>query len=176
MEWIREDAIDYYSENKISWWDTRKEPTGHLLSSQIACLNHLYFLRQRNDLSTLILKNIYPDIQKANIVDTGFVEFEKVGRERLGKEEHLTRGINCTSVDAMMNCADDNGKGILILIEWKYTESYSSESKLKGESGKIRLHAYEELLTDKDCPIMNNKIEGLFYEPFYQLMRQTLLA
>jgi hypothetical protein len=45
-EGIREDAISYFSENKIPWWEgTADEPTGHLVSSQVACINYLFFLR-----------------------------------------------------------------------------------------------------------------------------------
>ena len=62
---IREDAIGYFEANQISWWDAGNEPTGHLLSSQIACVNHLYFIRQREDCVTAILKQISPDIEKA---------------------------------------------------------------------------------------------------------------
>lgn len=80
---IREDALDYYKSNHIPWWDSGNEPTGHLLSSQIACINHLYFIRQRQDLATLILRNIDVSIQRAISIDTGFVEFEKAGSERL---------------------------------------------------------------------------------------------
>jgi len=68
------------------------------------------------------------------------------------------------------------GKRILFLIEWKYTESYTPESKLKGESGQRRLEAYEFLLKNPDCPIIHKNIKDLYYEPFYQLMRQTLLG
>jgi hypothetical protein len=32
------------------------------------------------------------------------------------------------------------------------------------------------LLERPDCPIAIDDVEGLFYEPYYQLMRQTLLA
>jgi len=173
---IREDALNYFKSNHISWWDSGKEPTGHLLSSQIACINHLYFLRQRQDLATLILRNIDISIQQAISIDSEFVEFEKVGIEKLGKEKHLTRGANCTSIDAMMVGEDIYGKRILFLIEWKYTESYTPESKLKGESGQRRLEAYESLLKNSDCPIIHKNIKDLYYEPFYQLMRQTLLA
>lgn len=173
---IREDALHYYKQNKITWWDSGDEPTGHLLSSQIACINHIYYLRQRQDASTLVLRNIENTIQKAVKIDTGFVEFEKVGSKKLGKEKHLIRGANCTSIDAIMIGENIYGKKILFLIEWKYTESYGSESKLKGESGKRRLEAYKELLYLKDCPISVSNIEALYYEPFYQLMRQTLLG
>ena len=52
---IRDDAINYFSRNNIIWWmgDEKSEPTGHLLSSQVACLNHLYFIRQRCALSEI---------------------------------------------------------------------------------------------------------------------------
>jgi len=173
---IREDALDYCKSNHIPWWDSGNEPTGHLLSSQIACINHLYFIRQRQDLATLILRNIDISIQQAISIDTGFVEFEKVGKERLGKEKQLTRGANCTSIDAMMLGENTNGKRMLFLIEWKYTESYPPDSKLKGESGQRRLEAYDSLLKDPECPIIHKNIKDLYYEPFYQLMRQTLLG
>ena len=38
---IRTEVVEYFKENKVSWWGGRK-PTGHALSSQIACVNHLY--------------------------------------------------------------------------------------------------------------------------------------
>jgi len=173
---VREDALEYYKQNKIRWWGSGNNLTGHLLSSQIACLNHLYFLRQRQDASTLVLRNINNTIQKAIKVDTGFVEFEKVGTRKLGKEEHLTRGAYCTSIDALMIGENIYGVKILFLIEWKYTELYGSVSKLKGRSGERRLEAYQELLNSKDCPIKVSNKEALYYEPFYQLMRQTLLG
>ena len=53
---IREDAQQYFKRNKIPWWKGDKDnPTGHLLSSQIACFNHLYYLRKRKNLATAVL-------------------------------------------------------------------------------------------------------------------------
>ena len=173
---IREDALEYYKNNKITWWDSVDEPTGHLLSSQIACINHLYFLRQRRDLATLVLRSIDNKIQKAIKIDSGFVEFEKIGSQKLGKEKSSTRGANCTSIDAMMIGENIYSKRILFLIEWKYTESYTTESKLKGKSGETRFAAYHDLLNSVNCPITHDKKSDLYYEPFYQLMRQTLLG
>ena len=150
---IREDALQYFRDNNISWWDSGSTPSGHLLSSQIACINHLFFIREHLDLATSVLKGVNPKINRALKVDTGFVEFEKVGENRLGKEEHLTRGANCTSIDAMMLAEQNVGKRILVLIEWKYTEYYSSESKLKGDPGTKRMNAYQDLLNNPECPI-----------------------
>lgn len=175
-EGIRVDALEYYKDNQITWWESGDEPTGHLLSSQIACINHLYSLRQREDLATLVLRQIDKQIQKAVRIDSGFVEFEKVGSQYLGKEKYLTRGANCTSIDAMMLGENIYGERILFLIEWKYTESYPSESKLIGTSGERRTNAYKDLLQNKGCPIIYKNVNDLYYEPFYQLMRQTLLG
>jgi len=171
---IREDVIDYFERNKITWWmeDASNEPSGHLLSSQVACLNHLYFIRQRQDAATAILKNILPNITKAQIVDDGFVEFEIIGSQNyLGERSH-TRGANSTSVDALMVGERTDGNNILFLIEWKYTEEYRADPKYIPE----RYDIYNKLLDEKNCPIVINNYEALYYEPFYQLMRQILLG
>ena len=42
---IRAKAIEYFHQNKIVWWPGDTISSGHLLSSQISCLNHLFFLR-----------------------------------------------------------------------------------------------------------------------------------
>ena len=102
-EGIRQDAIEYFKNYKIQWWQGESDdPTGHLLSSQIACVNHLYFLRQRPDLTTAVLRTIDWDITNTVIVDDGFVEFEFIGSKPCSKERSFSRGANCTSIDAFM--------------------------------------------------------------------------
>ena len=170
---IREDAIAYFEENSITWWDSGNEPTGHLLSSQIACINHLFVLRQREDLATRVLRRILPEIFRARPLDSGYVEFEVVGQEPLGGEKHQIRGANCTSVDAMMMGELPDGKRILFPIEWKYTEFYRVESKLDEAGGDTRWEAYEKLLSAPDGPITHRPLKDLY---FYQLMLQVLLG
>lgn len=171
-EGIRFDAIDYFKRNKIAWWKG-EEPTGHLLSSQIACLNHLYFLRQREDLATEILRKLDNDIIKALTVDDGYVEFEFIGNNNYLKEKSHTRGANCTSIDAVMIGLTKNNKRKIVFIEWKYTESYSQENKYIPERSKI----YDPLIETFNSPLIYGiPFEVFYYEPFYQLMRQTLLA
>ena len=164
----------YFERNSIAWWmgDEKNEPTGHLLSSQVACINHLYFLRQRKDVATAILQNVSDKIEEAVRVDGGYIEFEVIGKENyLGEKSH-TRGANSTSVDAIMVGAKKDGANILILIEWKYTEEYREENKYIPE----RYNIYDRFLQDTNCPINTTDPEALYYEPFYQLMRQTLLG
>lgn len=171
---IRFDAQEYFKRNNISWWmrDKENEPTGHMLSSQVACLNHLYPLRQRPDLATRILNNVDSRIVEAVIVDNGYVEFEAIGKQNFLKEKTHTRGANCTSIDALMVGKKKDGNNLLFLIEWKYTEEYREENKYIPE----RYNIYNDLLKRQDCPIIVEKYESLYYEPFYQLMRQTLLG
>lgn len=171
---IRADARDYFKRNNISWWmgDKENEPTGHMLSSQVACLNHLYPIRQRQVLATEILKKVDSRIIEAVIVDDGFVEFEAIGKKNYLNEKAHTRGANCTSIDALMVGKKKDGNNVLVLIEWKYTEEYRGENKYIPE----RYNIYNDLLKRPDCPISVEKYESLYYEPFYQLMRQTLLG
>lgn len=171
---IREDALDYFERNQIVWWGDQgnHQPSGHLLSSQIACLNHLYFMRQRKDAATAVLKNICPEIVEAVIVDDGFVEFEVVGSQNyLGEKSH-NRGANATSIDAVMVGKKADGKNMLVMIEWKYTEDYRPDNKYIPARARI----YDRLLAEPACPIKSERFESLYYEPFYQLMRQTLLG
>jgi hypothetical protein len=171
-EGIRLDAIEYFKKNKIAWWNGN-EPTGHLLSSQIACLNHLYPLRQREDLATEVLRSVDKTIEKAAVVDNGFVEFEFIGDEDYLGERSRTRGANCTSIDAAMIGVMADGTRKLFLIEWKYTETYAVEDKYVIERSKV----YDDHIVAVESPFRPGlALEALYYEPFYQLMRQTLLA
>lgn len=170
---IRQEAIDYFVKYNISWHKgTKGIPSGHVLSSQVACVNHLFILRDNQDLATAVLKNIESDIVEAEVVDEGYVEFEFIGKKGLG-EKAFKRGANCTSVDAAMIGKTLEGKRILFFIEWKYTESYSGNS-LKCPK---REAVYNKFIAAKDTPFSAiNDPSIYYYEPFYQMMRQTLLA
>ncbi len=173
-EGIRDDALDYFQRHKILCSKGEQEyiPTGHLFSSQVACVNHLFFVRQRKDIATEILKNVSEKVEAAETVDDGYVEFEVIGSDNPLEERSQTRGANCTSVDALMVGSKGNGKNILFLIEWKYTEEYSTKNKYIP----ARYQIYDKLLGEPECPIKTTDYESLYYEPFYQLMRQTLLG
>lgn len=180
-ESVREDAIHYFTKNKIPFWDSGIYPTGHLLSSQIACLNHLFFIRQRGDIASEILKAVDNNVNTTLRLDNGsdsdgFVDFEVIGKDNYLGEKCHTRGANSTSIDAVMLAEMNNGSRKLFLIEWKYVECYGSYSKAADKGGPTRLKIYSPHLNQKDCPIKNCNLEGLFTEPYYQLMRQTLLA
>jgi len=179
---IRKEAIEYFKTNNIVWWPGSIEPSGHLLSSQVSCVNHLFFLRNDKVAALNILKNINPDfIEVCPDFENGYIGFEVVSKEsylkEVGKGKIQTRGANCTSIDAMMTSILKNGKKIQVFIEWKYTEFYPKSDKSAGSSGITRKNRYDDLITDKNSPInCTVDIANLYYEPFYQIMRQTLLA
>jgi len=72
-----------------------------------------------------------------------------------------------------------DGKRQIVLIEWKYTESYGGTSLKIAKSGTDRTEIYKHLFQQDDCPLNKDLLpsfDSLFYEPFYQLMRQQFLA
>lgn len=181
---ILEDAIQYFKENNISWWGGTT-PTGHVLSSQIACLNHLFAIRKDPEAVLALINGICNKFKKVLPLkcdkDKGYIAFEAVSDNDHLNEDGPTRGSNCTSVDALILAVDNNDENWLIPIEWKYTESYDdypSSDKSAGEKGKVRMNRYTDLINNskqlKSLPAYNGSV--YYFEPFYQLMRQTLWA
>jgi hypothetical protein len=193
LENIRKDVFEYFNNNKIRWWKISKDelhnyeglsdkelsrefPTGNMLSSQVSCINHLFFLRNNQNLATIVLKKIDKRIVKAVMIDDSYIEFEKMGgndQNPLGEVNlDRERGALSTSIDALMIGEKENGKNILVLIEWKYTEK-GEDSFHNSQNHPI----YKKLLQHKNCPInVPNDIETLLHEPYYQPMRQALLG
>ncbi len=132
-----------------------------------------------------VLRLAYPDIAKMlPIEDRLHVTFEWIGRENyLGEKAsrtgQRTRGANCTSADAVVLFERQDGKRQAVLIEWKYTESYHGNDLRTAASGTDRTGIYMHLYQRDDCPLDKRRLPGfeaLFYEPFYQFMRQQFLA
>lgn len=193
---IRSEALKYFKENDIEWWgDNPDYPTGHTVSSQIACLNHLMFLRQKptevlsliNGLGWIEFTQVLPVPCDADI---SYIAFEVISDNfYLNEPEHI-RGSYCTSIDALIYAEDINNKKWIIPIEWKYTEAYGDSSEddksledykwRKGEhgKGKERMRRYNGLITKSQQlkSLKNYESSVYYFEPFYQLMRQTLWA
>lgn len=179
----KEAVIKYFKENGISWWGGYK-PTGHVLSSQIACLNHLFQIRNDKDAVLAVVRNISPDFVDVLLIETdksytGYIQFESVSDHDHLSEGIPTRGNNCTSIDALIYAVHHDGSKWIIPIEWKYTEHYSNQNKaLEGENnskGITRTERYTDLINDS-TQLKNGNHSCFYYEPFYQLMRQTLWA
>ncbi|GHT79738.1 hypothetical protein FACS1894104_4940 [Actinomycetota bacterium] len=175
---IRQDALDYFKQNDVAWWGG-SYPTGHVLSSQIACLNHLFSIRQDKAAVLNLLKTVSDDfVDVLTIAEhlEGYIQFEAVGGDtNFLNEGTSTRGSNCTSVDALVYALHKDGRRFLIPIEWKYVEAYGNEDKSVGSKGKTRKSRYLDLIANSKY--LNDKtLECCWFEPFYQLMRQTLWA
>src|SRR5208283_2786125 len=172
-EGIRDDAIEYFARNRISWWgEEGNEPTGHMLSPQIACLNHLYAIRRRPDLANAVLRAIDAEVLEAEAVDDGYVEFEFIGEHSYLGESPFSRGRHCTSIDAFMIGRVLGGGPRAFLIEWNYAEACRSEDKYNEASAG----RYDNLITAEKSPFVKIEPRALYFEPFYQLTRQTLLG
>ncbi len=184
---ICKDVIEYFQNNNISWW-RGKRPTGHVLSSQIACVNHLFQLRNDKTAVLRILKNVSDDFDEVFPIITdehlpAYIQFEAVSDKDHLHEGQSSRGKNCTSVDALIYAKHKDGSKWLIPIEWKYTEFYNNQNKaLEGFKadpvkckGTERKRRYTELINNSDQLISTDHL-CFYYEPFYQLMRQTLWA
>lgn len=182
---ISSDAVEYFKNNSISWWGGRM-PTGHVLSSQIACINHLFQLRNDKDAALTMLKNVSNEFVDVISITTdrylpAFIQFEAVSDNDYLKEGKPTRGNNCTSVDALIYAKHKDGSKWIIPIEWKYTEHYANQNKaIEGFKedpinckGEVRKNRYTSLINNSD-QLISADHSCFYYEPFYQLMRQTL--
>jgi hypothetical protein len=180
---IRDCADRYFRAKKISW----HTHSNHALSSQVCCLNFLMPLAEKpNMLSRLVghALDILPptmlEVEKGPDGRPWFIGFEWNGQTDYlhegDRQGSRTRGANSTSADAVVRF-QHNGRNETLLIEWKYTESYGQPIPPKGNP--TRINRYQSLAFAPDGPIRNDlglSLEDFFYEPFYQLLRQQMLA
>jgi hypothetical protein len=183
---IRGSAPSYFETSGIKWHDGQAgKPSNHLCDSQVCCVNFLFPLADQPIALAEVLRSVFPDIHRMLPIENGlYVAFEWIGQknylgERVPRSGRRTRGANCTSADAAVMFERTDGKRQIVLIEWKYTESYGGVSLKVASSGTDRTEIYRWLFERDDCPIDKSFFESfdrLFYEPFYQFMRQQLLA
>lgn len=184
---IRATALDYFRRYGIGWHDgTEGKPSNHLCDSQVSCVNFLFPLANKPRALVELLRPIFPSIRSVVPMEVPdqFVSFEWIGLEnylgeRIRPGGKRTRGAYFTSADAAVMFERDDGLRQIPLIEWKYTESYGATSLRVAPSGTDRTRTYAPLYERDDCPLRKSLLDDfgdLFYEPFYQLMRQQMLA
>lgn len=178
-------TLFYFKHQNIAWWrenEDRYFPSGHLLSSQIHCLNHLFALRNDKDAVLAILNHVtemgFDEVLPSSLDgDGGNIAFEFAYKndEILGEtDKGARRGVLCTSIDAMIVARKGEDKW-LIPIEWKYTENYEKEDK----TNDTRLNRYGAgIIESRRLKTPKNGIAHSIYfqEPSYELMRQTILT
>jgi hypothetical protein len=184
---IRNSAIHYFDEYEIKWHDAiSKKPSNHLCDSMVSCVNFLFPFADKPLALKELIRPLFPTIEE-------ILPMEKDGLilalEWIGKENYLgekvrgqgkrTRGANFTSADAAVMFQRQDKKKQIVLIEWKYTESYGGTFLKFSKSGTDRSKIYEHLFRHEDFPLKKELLpsfDSLFYEPFYQFMRQQALA
>lgn len=181
---IRAPVLDYFRRESIAWHHGVGDgPSNHLASSMVCGVNFLAPLMDHPVRARTLLRGVFGEevVEAVPVESARLVEFEWVGNPRidyLHEGLYRTRGANATSADAAMAYRRSDGGKTLVLVEWKYTESYSGEDKGAGPKGDTRRGRYESLVVDPLGPIDASRVgyDELMFEPFYQFMRQQLLA
>ncbi len=195
-ESIRDDAIVYFEDRGIPWHegfsdgDGNKKtlPSNHLCCSQSMCVNCLAPMVRDPGLLKNVFRVFLPELleplpfQADRPLENGkqpILSFEYIGtKNHLGETNWGTRGANCTSVDFAFMFRRNDGLIQLVLGEWKYTEEYRGRklpepNKINSTRLRVYRQAFEHWKSNQpNLP----PYEVFFVEPFYQLMRQTLLA
>ena len=105
---IRAGALEYFKQKQIKWHDGRgSNPSNHLCSSQVQCVNFLYPFADKPEALRTLLNPIFPGIQSLLPMERGgqFVSLEWIGLdnylgEKIRPNSKRTRGANFTSADA----------------------------------------------------------------------------
>ncbi len=185
-------VLQFFRERRIKWWrdtnrtgDTRggDGPTRNMASSQIACINFLLPLVEIGGALAAVLRAIDGGVKDIVAIEhqetVAPVEFEWIGLGGpLEEGAAPTRGANTTSVDAFMVAETDAGRRAY-LLEWKYVEEYPTRNNYlgNGSRGDTRRRRYSSLYSAEYSSFNGSTpMDELLYEPFYQLMRQRLLA
>lgn len=180
---IQEQASAYFAEKGIAW----HLHANHGLSSQVCCLNYLMPLAFDPATLSRIIGRAFridpPEILAMEQDAAGrdwFVAFEWIGLRDYLNEWPTggapQRGANVTSADAAIRFRHGD-KIEIALIEWKFSESYGAP--LSPDGNEKRRARYADISFGPTGPIRNDLgvvLDDFFWEPFYQMLRQQMLA
>ena len=179
----------FFDERAIAWWRhcdfedaAINGPTRNMASSQISCVNFVLPLAEIEDGLLGLLAAIDDDVTGVVTIEDPMagtsspVEFEWIGlAHALEGEEETRRGEFSTSVDAFLVAETQKGRRAY-LLEWKYTESYGKNYKGRGSKGQTRRRRYRKAYAASSAFREGVPLDAWLHEPFYQIMRQRLLA
>ena len=200
FEPIAEEVISYFNRNDIALHSEAL----NLRSSQICCLNVLFPLRQDKTLAKLFLDTLLPNLKDIENIEFEYTGPQEA-TEWLGEPACGKRGQNRTSIDAAIWWMDNLKRRYITLLEWKYTErSFGSCGGFESDSNiyKNQCHTLDatSLYPERQCflTICGSQTHRYYWEhlaeagidassfkdvdgcpfrgPFYQLLRQSLLA
>ena len=168
------------------------------MSSQASCLNVMGYLNHHPDDIKSFFSGFSIDITEVIDFPTGVdlggeiyndkgpIVFEWIGPRRSPIHERGgSRGSLRTSIDAYLLVIVSN-RVTQLLVEWKFSENYNTEGcshKFAGIQGNERLRRYSSVIAklrkENKVPLNFSSEFGLYdlgYEPYFQLLRMTLLA
>lgn len=178
---VREPALELFAELGIPWHaGTAAGPSNHLLSSQVQCVNALAQMvddpaRLRRAFGALLETEEVLEVEPGRFLTFEYIGAVDVFGEAPGGDR--VRGAHCTSVDAAFLHRRKDGLRELVLVEWKYTEKYALRSP-DPDKDAVRWSRYGAAWSADDSPVRTDVLpfELALDEPFYQLVRQQLLA
>ena len=178
---VRAGALALFVDLGIPWHaGVNGGPSNHLLSSQVQCVNALGQMVDDPDRIKRAFGDLLGTGEVLQIEPGRYLTFEYIGPTDFFGEApgaDRIRGAHCTSVDAAFLHRTLDGVVELVLIEWKYTESYRLRAPDPGRDA-VRRKRYGDAVAAPDGPVRADVLsfEHLLDEPFYQLVRQQLLA
>lgn len=183
---IRDTATALFDDKPKIDWHTY---AGHGCSSQACCVNFLLPMANKPALLSQWVDHVL-GLQGAKVqpIENRAGEEWSLAFEWFPPTDYLNeadkngkrpRGSNSTSVDAALRFEHD-GKRHLLLIEWKYIESYASRRFAKEIAGDAtRDKRYANIWKRPNGPIRADApltLQDFYLNPWYQLLRQQMLA
>lgn len=178
---VRDLALVLFGELGIPWHaGVGIGPSNHLLSSQVQCVNALGQMVRDPTRVERAFGDLLGTADVLQVEPGRYLTFEYIGDFDYFNEVPggaRVRGALCTSVDAAFLHRTRAGFVELVLVEWKYTESYRPRT-IDSAKDAVRWKRYGPALTASEGPVRSNLLafSDLLDEPLYQLMRQQLLA
>lgn len=182
---LQELAVRAFAEEPAIQWH---QHANHGLSSQVCCVNFLMPMAHHPDLLSRWVGHVLgiapPEMLplETRAGQDWYVAFEWIGDKDYlnegGKGGSRKRGANATASDAAVKFRTSRGETHLVLIEWKYTEQYRNH-RLSADRRGTRVKRYGDIVFQPNGPIRADvglDLADFFYEPFYQLLRQQMLA
>lgn len=184
---IRQSVMTFFHNHQIKWrggWAHR--PSAHMCDSQVCCVNFLFPLADKPDVLAEILRPIYPGIREmCRVEEDSYVSFERAKKTGGSAQPHsadqiILREALHTSADAIVAFIRKDGKKQVVLIEWKYAESFPpTKVNAARQSYSDRTAVFQQLYESEDFPLKKELLPSvnlLFNEPFAHWLRLQYMA
>ncbi len=157
-----------WHEQDSNWYGHQGGPSPNLMDSQIVCLNFWFGVD-----ALAAVQQLLPDAASVDALEPEWIGRRNYLGERGSKR---ARGRFATSADLLIRVTDAQGSRHGLLIESKWSESYTTRSLRFSRNGTDRAGIYRTSYEHPDSPFLGGAPEDHMVDPFDQLMRTQLLA